>query len=76
MKASMNLSLISLAFTLISELIVAAVVTREVQRVWMLSGYLKRVKKIRKKLFYLQSFVDMVANERSTVICLALYTER
>ena len=76
MKASMNFSLISLAFILISLLIVAAVVTREVNRVWMFSGYMKRVKKDKKVTIYLQSFVGVVANERSAMICLAFYIER
>ena len=76
MKASMNFSLISLAFILISLLIVAAVVTREVHRVWMFSGYMKRVKEDKKVTIYLQSFVGVVANERSAMICLAFYIER
>ena len=71
MKASMNVSLISLAFILIALLIVAAVVKRQVHRVWMFSGYMKRVKEDKKVTIYLQSFVDVVANERSAIIRLA-----
>ena len=48
MKASMNFSLISLSFILILLHIVAAVVTREVHRVSMFSGYMERVKEDKK----------------------------
>ena len=44
----MNFTLISLAFILMSLLIVAVVVTKEVHRVWMFSGYMKRVKEDKK----------------------------